>query len=437
MVVTSPVVVVDGGADATRHARTPGWDRRDRRTLHFLDAGLEQAYQADQLPASRRVFRVSCLLAAVLWLGVAVLGPTFLDVPSARVLPLALGMAALMLVSFAAVSWATTAVRRELLALAAQLVTGLAVVALTVEVGLFETYAMPGLMLNAMFGFTFQRHPFPYAVTIAAFDTAAFVVVGMWLGVGASLLFQLFLLGSFMAVACAGTYVLEDAMRARFADRDLIADLHQRIDRLFHQYTSPDVARMLLEHPDRAALGGEVAEVSVLFADLRGYTAYAEGKAPDEVVAMLNDAYRDAVPAVFAEGGTIVQFMGDALMAIFNAPLRQPDHALRAARAGLALQRTAEAGAHAADRPRFRVGINTGPALVGNVGSDEIRNFSALGDTTNVAARLQTFADEGRVVVGERTFELIRDHATVRPLGTPDLKGKSVPTQVYELLDVR
>ncbi|MFN8520111.1 MAG: adenylate/guanylate cyclase domain-containing protein [Chloroflexota bacterium] len=410
--------------------RGTGWDRREPWTLHFCDAELERAYKQDQLPASRRDFRVSCLVATLLWLGVAVLGPTFLDVPAGTVLPLALGMAALMLLSFAAVSWATTAFRREILAVAAQLATGLAVIVLTVEVGLFETYAMPGLMLNAMFGFTFQRHPFPYAVTIGAFDTAAFLLAGLWLGVGASLLFQLFLLGSFMAVACAGTYVLEDAMRARFADRTLIADLHGRIDRLFRQYTSPEVARMLVERPDRADLGGEVAEVSVLFADLRGYTSYAEGKAPDEVVAMLNEAYRSAVPAVFDEGGTIVQFMGDALMAIFNAPVRQEDHALRAARAGLALQRAMGSSGDDDPRPRFRVGINTGPALVGNVGSDEIRNFSALGDTTNVAARLKTFAEAGSVVIGERTFELIRDHATVRPLGTPDLKGRSAPTEV-------
>jgi class 3 adenylate cyclase len=430
-------VAVPGTTDPARDGRATGWDQRDRWTLHFLDRALEEAYKADQLPASRRVFRVSCLMAALLWLGVALLGPAFLGVPAATVHPLALGMAALLLLTFAAVSLATTAFRRELLALAIQLATGLAVIALTVEVGLFETYAMPGLMLNAMFGFTFQRHPFPYSVTIAAFDTAAFLVVGAWLAAGAPLLFQVFLLGSFMGIACAGTYVLEDTMRARFADRSLIADLHGRIDRLFRQYTSPEIARMLLEHPDRADLGGEVVEVSVLFADLRGYTSYAEGTAPDEVVAMLNEAYSAAVPAVFDEGGTIVQFMGDALMAIFNAPVRQADHALRAARAGLALQRAVSHLGGDVQRPRFRVGVNTGPALVGNVGSDEIRNFSALGDTTNVAARLQTFADAGSVVIGERTFELVRDHVTARHLGTPDLKGRSAPTEVYELLTVR
>ena len=170
--------------------------------------------------------------------------------------------------------------------------------------------------------------------------------------------------------------------------------------------------------------------------DLRGYTPFSEQAAPDDVVAMLNEAFGAAVPAVFAEGGTVVQFVGDALMAIFNAPLRQPDHALRACRAGLALQRAAATGSDTEGRPRFRVGINTGPALVGNIGSAELRNFSALGDTTNTAARLQTYAPEGSVVIGERTYELVRDAADVRALGPVDLKGKSRPTMVYELLGI-
>jgi class 3 adenylate cyclase len=89
------------------------------------------------------------------------------------------------------------------------------------------------------------------------------------------------------------------------------------------------------------------------------------------------------------------------------------------------------------DRPRFRVGINTGPALVGNIGSAELRNFTALGDTTNVAARLQTYAKEGTVVIGGRTLELVRGVAEVRSLGTADLKGKSSPTPVFELIAIR
>jgi class 3 adenylate cyclase len=237
-----------------------------------------------------------------------------------------------------------------------------------------------------------------------------------------------------MAVAAIGSRYLEAAERTAFAQGHLVADLHRRLDRLFRQYLSPDVAQSLVDDPGRAELGGEVAEVSVLFADLRGYTPFSERTPPQEVVAMLNASFGVAVPAIFAEGSTIVQFVGDAQMAIFNAPLRQSDHALRACRAGLALQRSSEAIEGIEDRPQFRVGINTGPALVGNIGSAELRNFSALGDTTNTAARLQTYAPPGGVVIGERTFDLVRDVAKVRPPATPELKGKSVPTVVYELI---
>jgi adenylate cyclase len=91
----------------------------------------------------------------------------------------------------------------------------------------------------------------------------------------------------------------------------------------------------------------------------------------------------------------------------------------------------------AATKPRFRVGINSGPALVGNVGSAELHNFLAIGDTTNVAARLQSFAPPGSVVLGQQTYDLVRNRVEVRSLGTPNLKGKSVPTKVYELIGLR
>jgi adenylate cyclase len=133
----------------------------------------------------------------------------------------------------------------------------------------------------------------------------------------------------------------------------------------------------------------------------------------------------------------VVQFMGDAMMAIFNAPNPQPDHALRAARSALAMQRAVAELPSAGERPRFRIGLNTGPAIVGNIGAAEIRNFLAIGDTTNLAARLQTYAPEGSVVIGAGTYDLIREHAVVRELGAPELKGKSQPVEVYELLGLR
>jgi class 3 adenylate cyclase len=212
------------------------------------------------------------------------------------------------------------------------------------------------------------------------------------------------------------------------------ARLYRQIDGLFRQYMSSNVATVLIANPDQAALGGAITEASVLFADLRDYTAFSESSSPQEVVQMLNAYYGVAVPIVLAQGGTIDKFVGDAMMAVFNAPVAQPDHALRAARAALGLQKAVGDFAEGHPGwPRFRVGINTGPALVGNIGSDEIRNFTAIGDTVNVAARLQTSASPGEVIIGAATFALIRDAAVVEPLAPVEAKGKREAVEAYRL----
>ena len=177
-------------------------------------------------------------------------------------------------------------------------------------------------------------------------------------------------------------------------------------------------------------------EVTILMADLQGFTPFSERSTPAEVVEMLNTYWGATVPVILAEGGTITQFIGDAVMALFGAPAAQPDHARRAARAALALQAAADdvLGDHA-DWPRFRVGLNTGPAIVGNVGSEELRNFSAIGDTTNVAARLEGAAPAGGVLIGARTYELLGPDARVRAVAPLDLKGKAEPVPAYVLKD--
>jgi adenylate cyclase len=203
---------------------------------------------------------------------------------------------------------------------------------------------------------------------------------------------------------------------------------------LFRRYLSPEVASALLDDPRRADLGGATVEVTVLFGDLRGFTSFSESAEPDEVVRLLNGYFGAIVPIVLEAGGTIIQFQGDALMALFNAPVRQPDHPQRAARAGLAIQaRIAELTGGREGVPRFRIGIATGPALVGNVGSEEVRSFTAIGDTVNLAARLQTAAEVGSVVVAEATARLLVG-ARLRPLGDLGLKGKTRDVGAFELL---
>jgi class 3 adenylate cyclase len=248
---------------------------------------------------------------------------------------------------------------------------------------------------------------------------------------------QLFFVVAASAVGAIGTYALEDQERQLFAQGRLIAALHEQVDRLFHQYLSPSVADTLLATPERTELGGELVEVSVLFADLQGFTTFSEKTDPAAVMSLLNAYFDAAVPKILGEGGTIIQFAGDALMAIFNAPQRQADHARRAGRAALAMQAAVEPlAATDGGRPRFRAGIATGPVLVGNIGSADVRNYTAIGDTTNLAARLQTFAEPGHVVISQRTCELLGP-ADVEPLGAPALKGKTLPVAVYDLRALR
>src|SRR5690606_17630303 len=191
------------------------------------------------------------------------------------------------------------------------------------------------------------------------------------------------------------------------------ARLYQELHTLFRQYMSPDVANALLADPSQAELGGQVKELTSLFADLKGFTTFSERVSPGEIVEMLNRYHTAAVPCILSNGGTIVQFVGDALLALFNAPADQPDHARAACRAALEMQRAAaevaeEMAWRRIDRepwPTFRVGVNTGPALVGNIGSPELRGFNAMGDCVNVAARLQSLAEPGTVAIGAAALE--------------------------------
>jgi class 3 adenylate cyclase len=233
-----------------------------------------------------------------------------------------------------------------------------------------------------------------------------------------------------------------DVRRARggFADRDrwLLralasqlsiglenARLYRQLDGLFRTYMARDVATALLADPSQARLGGAVTEVTVLFADLRGFTPFSEQAPPERVVAMLNEYFGRAVPVLLAHGGSVTQFVGDAVMALFNAPTRQPDHALRAARAALGMQRAVEqAAVQEPGWPLFRVGVNTGPALVGNIGSAELRSFTAIGDTVNLAARLEGLAEVGQVVIGPATYQAIADRAVAHPLEEIEIRGK-------------
>jgi adenylate cyclase len=234
-------------------------------------------------------------------------------------------------------------------------------------------------------------------------------------------------------LACAGGYLAVQG--ARFAEslRDL-----RRVEALFGRYVSPAVVRGLVGKQDELRLGGQRRDISVLFSDIRGFTTFAEHLPPEEVGAMLNEYFTAMVDVIFTHGGTVDKFVGDAIMAVFNAPLEQPDHAQRAVATALAMQDTATVLAtrwESLGRPPLTIGIGvqSGPAVVGNFGADRRLEYTALGDTVNVASRLESLSkDLGcAILVGAGTVELLAELGNLEPLGLITVRGRAEPLDLY------
>lgn len=204
---------------------------------------------------------------------------------------------------------------------------------------------------------------------------------------------------------------------------------------IVRRYLPPELVSALGADPARLDLGGQVADVTSVFADLGGYTTYAESRGPSEVVDLLNRYFAAALPAILQAGGTPIQLPGDAIFAVFGAPTAHPDHAARAYRAAREiLARTEHLALPPTSGPRFSIGLNSGPALVGNIGSDEYRNFTAIGDTTNVAARLQAIAGPGQIVIGPETARTLGDAARTESLGVISVKGRQQPIEAFRVV---
>ena len=177
-------------------------------------------------------------------------------------------------------------------------------------------------------------------------------------------------------------------------------------------------------------------EISVLFADLRGYTSFAEQAPPEEVVALLNEYFSLAMDVIFSREGTLDKFLGDGVMVFFNAPEEQPDHAYRAVDAALTLQRmVAEHNAGISNLGlSFRIGVHLGEAIVGNVGARQAMNYTAIGDTVNVAKRLQEHAEAGQVLVSAAVVQRLGERVEAEPVGPVAIKGRQQPVEAYRLL---
>lgn len=211
----------------------------------------------------------------------------------------------------------------------------------------------------------------------------------------------------------------------------------ERIRQTFGRVVAPRVRDRLLADPSNLRLDGAKQSITVLFADLVGFTPFGERTSPETVFKVLNSYLDLAAQAILDEEGTLDKFMGDAVLAFWNAPDPQPDHALRAVRAALSIiQRGQEAHRRFSDsehRRLFRIGVVSGPAMIGNVGTDQLFNYTAIGDTVNLAQRLQTVAQPSQILISKSLYDLVTAQVTAMPLEPVIVKGREHPVEVYLL----
>lgn len=232
---------------------------------------------------------------------------------------------------------------------------------------------------------------------------------------------------------------------------DYAQERHQKrqITRAFAQYISPDLVRRLSNDPSQLKLGGERRTLTVLFSDVRGFTTIAETMKddPEQLTTLINRLLTPLSDVVMDHGGTIDKYMGDCIMAFWNAPLDDPDHAIHAVEASIAMQdaigtlnRELEREAIASGRPlhvlKMGVGINTGECIVGNMGSTRRFDYSCLGDSVNLASRLEGASKNYGValLLGEETARLVSDRYAVVELDRIIVKGRTVPSPVFTVL---
>lgn len=230
---------------------------------------------------------------------------------------------------------------------------------------------------------------------------------------------------------------IETRLRAKSENDDLRAT-QQMIRQTFERFVSANVVKQLLHNPSDIKLGGKLQEVTVMFADMEGFTTISERTDPETLLSVLNKYHELIVGIVQENGGTIDKFIGDAVMTLYNTPLQQDDHALFAVRTACQIRGELPAfneQFHPDLRMNVNFGIHTGNAIVGNVGAPQIMDFTAVGDTVNVAARIQGTSDGGQILISQATFDRVRNFVEATAMGEKRYKGRSEPVMTYEIHD--
>jgi adenylate cyclase len=235
--------------------------------------------------------------------------------------------------------------------------------------------------------------------------------------------------------------VLDDMTERERLDRERrqAAAEREKIKSVFEHFMAPAIFEELMRlGPDKSGIGGDRRDLTVVFADIRGFTKLSEQLDPEHVVEILNSYLSSATDVVFEHQGTIDKFIGDAIMALFGAPVQIPNHPVEAVKAAVAMQRRfLDTPPRQGQRVSFGIGINTGPGIVGSIGAQQLMSYTVIGDVVNVAARLQSEARAGEILISGETYALVHELVRAEELGPMHLKGRFAPVNVYKVTGLR
>lgn len=248
---------------------------------------------------------------------------------------------------------------------------------------------------------------------------------------------------AYATIACVAIIVFMFYVEANMSNAVRKSIEREKIKNALFRYISPSIASEMLGK-DSVTLGGERKTVTSLFADIRDFTGHSETRSPEKVVAQLNEFFSEMVGVITRHGGTLDKFIGDAIMATFGVPAEHPDDPLRAVEAALDMRDSLtilRAKWRREDVRPFKIGIgvNTGDAVAGNVGSVDRMEYTVIGDSVNTAARIEQLTKKYRVdiIISDNTYKLVKDSVRVRPLGRARFHGKSETMHIYELLALK
>jgi class 3 adenylate cyclase len=394
-------------------------------SLKFEDAGLEESFQVEEGKAGLAGYRVITGATVLLWALAAVLVPMGTDIEPAASLVVGGVMALVGLACFTISPWATTMNRQHALASVLTSANGLVILLLGAAGDSLHGFAVSGIMLLYMFGFV-SRTRFVYALARTLVIALGFVVIWVTYDSAVSLVLDAFFLVAASLGSLIGLRLLERNRRRVWHQRLVIEEQRAAIEveraeseRLLLNVLPEAVSKRLRQGENPIA--DDFPSVSVLFADIVGFTAMAASLAADEVITMLNGLFTMFDDLVAERGLEKIKTMGDAYMAVGGLPDPLPDHAVRMVDLAMAMQECTGSPTHFPGLS-LRIGIHSGPVAGGVIGTRKFA-YDVWGNTVNTAARLESAGVPGRIQVSEETRDLTRDVFGYEPRGGVELRG--------------